>query len=66
MEQTTGSLYATVKVEIYGALGGKVLTGELTGEKKHVFSIDEFQVGIYFVRVVAGNEAETFKLIKIN
>ena len=66
LEQTSGSLHESVKVEIYGIQGGRVMSGELTREKKHEFSISDFPAGLYFVKVVAGNEAETIKLVKIN
>ncbi|MCX6307164.1 MAG: T9SS type A sorting domain-containing protein [Bacteroidetes bacterium] len=66
VEQTSGSQYETVKVEIYGMRGEKLLTGQLTGEKKHEFSVTGFPAGLYFVKIVAGNEAETLKLIKTN
>ncbi|MCX6307183.1 MAG: T9SS type A sorting domain-containing protein [Bacteroidetes bacterium] len=66
VEQTRGVLHEVVKVEIYSMLGGKVMTGQLNGETKREFSISEFPVGVYFVKVLAGSEAETIKLIKVN
>jgi hypothetical protein len=53
-----------VKVEIYGMKGEKVLAKELTGRKTHDFSLSEVPSGLYFVRVFAGEKAETMKLIK--
>jgi len=64
IEQTSGSVYERVKVEIYGMRGEKVLTGELLGEMKHDFSISDFPAGLYFVKVMAGEDAQTIKLIK--
>ncbi len=66
IEQTSGSTAEVVKVEIFGMRGDKVLSGQLTGEKKREFTISGFPTGLYFVKVVSGDQAETFKLIKIN
>ena len=66
LEHTGGSQNGTIKVAIYGTHGEKVMTRELTSEKKYEFSIFEFPAGLYFVKVVAGEEAETLKLIKTN
>ncbi|MCX6266598.1 MAG: T9SS type A sorting domain-containing protein, partial [Bacteroidetes bacterium] len=66
LEQTQGTVNETVKVIIYSALGGKVKTLQMTREMKHDFSISEFPVGVYFVRVAAGEDAQTIKLIKTN
>jgi hypothetical protein len=66
LEQTTGAQFQVVNVEIYSMRGGKVMTRQLTGERKHDFSISEFPAGLYFVKVVAGGDAETLKLIKTN
>ncbi len=53
-----------VRVEIYGMKGEKVLAKELTERKTHDFSLSEVPAGLYFVRVVAGEKAETMKLVK--
>ena len=66
LEQTGGPLNGIVKVAIIGMHGEKVLTRELSGEKKYEFSIGEFPVGLYFVKVIAGEDAETLKLVKTN
>ena len=66
LEQTGGSMNETIKVAIYGMHGEKVMTRELTGKMKYGLSIGEFPVGLYFVKVVAGEDAETLKLIKTN
>ena len=64
IEQTSGSLHERVRVEIYGMRGEKVLTGELPGEMKHDFSISGLPDGLYFVKVIAGEDTRTIKLIK--
>ena len=64
LEQKGEKLYEKVEVEVYGMRGEQVLSGELTNVKKHEFSISGFPVGLYFVKVVAGEHMETIKLIK--
>ncbi|MDP1621096.1 MAG: GEVED domain-containing protein [Bacteroidales bacterium] len=66
LEQSSGPLQPIVRIEIYGMHGEKVFAGQFTHETKHEFSISELPTGLYFVKVIAGNEAETIKLIKIN
>ena len=53
-----------VKVDIYGIWGEKMLTTVLNGERKHEFSLSDKPAGIYFVRVISGEKAETIKIIK--
>ncbi len=53
-----------VKVDIYGIWGEKVLSTVLSGDRKHEFSLSGKPVGIYFIRVVSGDKAETVKIIK--
>ena len=64
LEQKGEKLYATVRVEVYGMRGEKVLSGDLTNVKKSEFSITGFPSGLYFVKVAAGEHMETIKLIK--
>ena len=66
IEQTGGALIDIVRVEIYGMLGSKVMSGQISSEKKHEFSIAELPAGVYFVKIFAGVEARTIKLIKTN
>ncbi|MFZ4522037.1 MAG: T9SS type A sorting domain-containing protein [Bacteroidales bacterium] len=66
VEQTRGAVYDVVKIEIYSMIGAKVMTGQMTGEMKHLFNVSDYPVGVYFVKVYAGGEAETIKLIKTN
>jgi len=53
-----------VSVDVYGVMGEKVLSEVLNGERKHEFSLSGRPNGIFFIRVVAGNMSETFKIIK--
>lgn len=56
--------YSDVTVEIFNISGGKILTGQMIGEKRHEFSTSELPTGIYFVKIVADDYVETIKLIK--
>ena len=53
-----------VHVEIYSAQGRKVITEELSGKVRHVFSLADRSVGIYFIRVISGNRVETVKILR--
>ncbi|MCX6277861.1 MAG: T9SS type A sorting domain-containing protein [Bacteroidetes bacterium] len=57
--------YGSVKVEIFGMRGDKVLSSQMIGEKKHEFVASALPAGLYFVKVVADDYTETIKLIKI-
>jgi hypothetical protein len=64
LEQMDEKVCGNVKVEVYGILGNHVLTVERIWEKKHGFSLSEVPVGVYFIRVFAGDKSETIKIIK--
>lgn len=51
-------------MEIYGSRGDRILTASLDGERKHEFSLSGAPSGLYFIRVIAGPNAETTKIIK--
>lgn len=53
-----------VKLEIYGIWGEKILSTTLIGERRHEFSLSDKPVGVYFIRVLAGDNVETFKIIR--
>jgi len=70
---TTGSFIMELKgevptnevtVDVYGMWGELVLSKVLSGERKHEFSLSDRPVGIYFIRVISGDKAETVKIIK--
>jgi hypothetical protein len=64
IEQKGEKLYDNVKVEVYGMRGEKMMTGELIGEQKHQFGLNDLPHGIYIVKVYADGYLETFKLVK--
>jgi len=51
-------------VTIYGILGENILTESIQGEGKHEFSLSEMPMGVYFLRIISGDKAETVKIIK--
>ncbi len=53
-----------VSVEIYGILGEKILTREISGLKQQVFDLSDRQHGVYLIRVVDGKETGLTKIIK--
>ena len=63
LEQKGEKLYGKVNVDVFGMRGDKVLTSEMTGEKKHEFTLSQLPAGLYFVKVVAGEYTETIKLV---
>jgi hypothetical protein len=53
-----------VRVEIYSLQGEKLLTEELLNERRHVFSLSDRSVGVYFIRVVTELNVETIKVVR--
>jgi hypothetical protein len=64
IEQKGGTLYDNLKVEVYGMRGERLMNGEMIGEKSHEFWLSNLPHGLYFVKVIAGEQVETFKLVK--
>jgi len=53
-----------ITVDVFGIWGEKVLSATLNEERKHAFSLSDKPVGVYYIRVISGNKAETRKIIK--
>ncbi|MEI7980018.1 MAG: T9SS type A sorting domain-containing protein [Bacteroidota bacterium] len=53
-----------VKVDVYGMQGEKVFSSVVNSERNQSFSLSNRQAGIYFIRVITGDKAETLKIIK--
>ena len=51
-------------VEIYNMKGEKMLSKELSGERKHEFSLLNKPTGIYLVRVISDGNSGTTRIIK--
>ncbi len=52
-----------VTVEIFGTIGEKVMAENLIRELRHEFNLTGLPAGIYFIRMVNGDKAETAKII---
>ncbi len=65
LEQKGDKTYRNVSIVVYGMRGERLMTGEMQGEKKHEFYVSDLPHGLYFVKVVADEYVETFKLIKV-
>ncbi|MCX6268970.1 MAG: fibronectin type III domain-containing protein [Bacteroidetes bacterium] len=62
--QKGDKLFGNVNIEVYNIQGEKVMTDQMVGEKKRQFNFADMPVGLYFVKVVAGDYVETIKLVK--
>jgi hypothetical protein len=60
-----GQAPAMVTVEVLNASGVKALSEEISGERKHLFSISSSPPGLYFIHILSGEKTETLKLIKM-
>ena len=65
LELTGASETGMRKVDIYSMNGVNVMSGDLAGERKHIFLVEGLHPGIYFIHVTTGNTLETLKLIKL-
>ncbi len=66
IEQLGAVFSETVKVEVLGTLGGKIMSTELQSTRKQELSIKGNPPGIYFVRVTTGEKVQTVKIILTN
>ena len=66
LEQRGENVTGTVRVEVLNTLGGKILSSELQGLRKHELSIKGNPSGIYFVKIMAGEKVQTVKIILTN
>ncbi len=65
--ELTGKLpTGSVRVEIYSIRGERVLSTTLPGEAAGEFSLSDRPAGIYFIKVIAGENIFTSKLVKTN
>jgi hypothetical protein len=64
LELSGDQIDAKVSVEIYSMRGEKIITAELEGERKHEFSLTDRPTGVYFIRVVTGNNTGAGKIIR--
>ena len=64
LEQKRGTPFSTIRVELFGMRGERLLNQVLTGGGKYDLNFADLQPGLYFVKVVADNYVETFKLVR--
>ncbi|MCX6280207.1 MAG: T9SS type A sorting domain-containing protein, partial [Bacteroidetes bacterium] len=64
VELTAANESETNRIEICGMRGEKILSKDLSIARKHEFSLSGMADGIYFIRVIFANGAETIKIIK--
>lgn len=64
LELNSKTIFGRLQVEIYGMQGERLFTEEIKGKNKYEFSLSGRPVGIYFIRVITENIAETVKIIK--
>jgi hypothetical protein len=56
----------SVKVDIYGMKGERIRRIEIAGEEKHEVSMENSPAGLYFIRIMTNEKAQTIKLMKTN
>ncbi|MFZ4523060.1 MAG: T9SS type A sorting domain-containing protein [Bacteroidales bacterium] len=56
--------FSSVKIEMYDMHGERILSSQMIGEKQHEFITSALPSGLYFIKVIAGNDLETIKLVK--
>jgi hypothetical protein len=63
--EVKGNLPETaLQIEIYTMQGERIMNNEINGLRKQVFMFGDMPAGLYFVKIVSGNEVSTIKLIK--
>lgn len=64
LELTDADEASTIVAEIYSILGERILKQELTAKPQYQFDLSVQQPGIYFIRVMMGDEVGVEKIIK--
>jgi hypothetical protein len=64
--QKGNSIMERVKIEVFTMNGTRMMTETMIGEKSREISVSSLPVGIYVVKIVADDHAETIKLIRTN
>jgi hypothetical protein len=64
LELTGMELSEKIRIEIYGIRGEKILTKEGIFQRTQEFSLADSPVGLYFIRVFAGEHVESMKILK--
>jgi hypothetical protein len=53
-----------VKIELFGSQGSLITKLEPDNQISHTFNISVLPAGLYFIRVVAGQEVRSARIIK--
>ena len=64
LEPRETELIGKVTVEIYSMKGDKIHSEEMSGERKHEFSIEDRPIGIYLVRMVSDGSTGAVRILK--
>ncbi|HNY01090.1 MAG TPA: T9SS type A sorting domain-containing protein, partial [Bacteroidales bacterium] len=64
LELRSGTLNGKVHAELCTLHGERLMTADMTGEKKHEFRMPQLPAGLYVLKVFAEGYTETFKLVK--
>ena len=64
LELTGNEKPLAYRTELISSEGRKIGEAEFTGEKKHLFSLADQPVGVYFLRVICGNNVKVFKVVR--
>jgi hypothetical protein len=64
VEQIAGKISGNVDVLVYGMHGEILMTKKMQEEKKRQFNLTDLPYGLYFVKVIADGQVNTFKLVK--
>jgi hypothetical protein len=63
LQHNGDDLSGKVNVELYDMRGNSLLSASYTDERNHVFTLEDLPTGLYFLKVIAGAQVESFKLI---
>ena len=64
VEEKGEAEYDNVKIEVFSMTGDRLMSTELHGQRKHEFMTNGLPGGLYFIKVIANEHVETFKLVK--
>ncbi|MFZ4522816.1 MAG: T9SS type A sorting domain-containing protein [Bacteroidales bacterium] len=57
--------FTSTTIELYGMQGGLISKMELNNQLSHTFNLADNPAGLYFIRVMAGKEMKTARIIKL-
>ena len=63
LQHTGAELTGKVRVEIFDMRGDITLSTSYAGERAHSFALSNMPPGLYFIKVITGEQVESFKLV---